>query len=41
MATLLTTILIAVDRKNLIPLAIVVGFALDAIIVYNILKVGK
>lgn len=38
MATLLTMFCVHHNREHLVPGAIVVGFALDFIIVYNYLK---
>jgi hypothetical protein len=38
MATILTTLLVKMNKTYLIPAAIVVGFALDGLIVYNLLR---
>ena len=38
MATLLTMVCVHNNKENLVPGAIVIGFALDFIIVYNYLK---
>jgi len=39
MATLFVTILIKLEKPTFIPFSIVLGFCLDGIIVYNLLKV--
>jgi hypothetical protein len=40
MATLLASVMVKMNQNELVPIAIVVGFVLDALILYNLLKVG-